>query len=507
MKENSSSVSGSPQEYENASGLEELDKSQPESATSRLLRSVSQYTAYSVASGQAARDTQEEEEHHEGVADPPPAPKFGFWASENSDLRKTAFKQWGFTILLLSAYVLAVFSIYWGSMYNRYDRLINLKVLVVVEDDESGVISSSLLRAINSSSVNRLAGWTVKKYMPPEEVVKLVHTEKYWGSIYVSSNNASTELVSALQNNSTLNDTGLVVSYYETARDMIAVASYVKPALLEAGGIYGNIMQTQIYPQLVANLSSDQFGALQMNPLLTNTPNFEYVDGNPVISSMMLAPLQVGLIYIIILSFFQILWFIKLNGELAQRVKPVSYIITRLLMSQANFLILSLAYTCLNKAFQIDLNRAWKGGFGVMWMVSYLLMAAVGGANENVSMVTAATLPPATGFWILFFVIINISATFAPIELCPQVFRFTYAMPIKNGYEIMKVVLMDTYRGNLGRNFGVLVAWLVLNSILQPFCMLFFAYMTKRRLEKQGLANIAADKKAEAERELKVNEK
>lgn len=132
------------------------------------------------------------------------------------------------------------------------------------------------------------------------------------------------------------------------------------------------------------------------------------------------------------------------------------------------------------------MDNTWSGGFGVFWMVSYLTMAAVGGANQNAALILFAWMPPLMGFWLLFFVMINISATFAPISLCPEFFRFTYAMPIKNAYELMKIVLFDTSRRALGRYFGILIAWIVVNNLLLPFCMMAFAMITKKKVMKQA---------------------
>ena len=57
-------------------------------------------------------------------------------------------------------------------------------------------------------------------------------------------------------------------------------------------------------------------------------------------------------------------------------------------------------------------------------------------------------------------------------------------MPIKNSYEIMKIILFDTSRKDLGRYFGVLIAWIVLNNVLLPICIGLFAYITKRNIMK-----------------------
>ncbi|VEU22199.1 DEKNAAC103228 [Brettanomyces naardenensis] len=467
---------GSESEFEYQSGHSRGSRA------SDLLRRVTQYTEYSVASGEAGREEEAEEEarRKQHLASQPT--RHGFWSRHNGAMRKMFFKQWVTVILVLCAYVLAVFSIYRGSMYKRLDRLTNLKVLVVVEDDRTGILTSTLLQSLESPAVAHLAGWTVNNYIPEDEVIDLISKEKYWGSIYVSAPNVSTQLVSAFQKGQNVSDVALVRCYYETARDLMGVSLYAKPALLQAGAVFDTFLQEEVYPGLIAGLSAGQFAALRNTSTLTNPPDILFTDGNPVTNPVLLAPLQVGLIYMIILSLFQILWFLKINGDMAKFLRPINYIAYRMTMSQVNCLVISLAYACLNRAFQIDMNRKWKGGFGVMWMVSFLVMSACGGANENIFLVTGAILPPLGGFWILFFVILNISATFSPIELCPAVFRFTYALPIKNGYELMKMILLGTYSGHIGRYFGVLVAWVVLNNLLMPFCLLFFANMSKKKI-------------------------
>ncbi|VEU22728.1 DEKNAAC103780 [Brettanomyces naardenensis] len=454
-----------------------------------LLRSVSRFTEFSMVTGEAAREEEKDgdgEIVHAHKTAPDDTPKEGFWARSNQNLRLDLLRQWIIIILILATYIFAVFSIYWGSMYRRDSRLVNLKVLVVVENDRAGEITSTILKTIDSPSVKPLAGWTVRNYTSEQQVINLVHTEKYWGSIYVTGSNVSEELIADFQNGSSLNTSTLIRSYYESARDPVGISSYTKPALLQAGEVFRTIWQTQVYPKILANLSSDQLIALKNSSLLATIPEIQYTDGNPVTSPILTAPLQVGLLYLVIISFFQIMWFMKINGTVANMVKPVSYILYRVILIQANCLILSLAYTCLNRAFQIDLQRSWTGGFAVLWMVSYLAMSACAGAGENVVLICTATIPPLAGFWVLFFIILNISATFSPIELCPEVYRFAYAMPIKNAYELMKMVFLNTYRGSLGRYIGVLVAWLVVNSLLFPFCLLFFASRMKKRVEKGG---------------------
>lgn len=469
---------------------------------SELLRTVTNYTPYAVMTGQAAREEDEEIEQEEEassglkrVATTRDLRKqFGFWDARNAATRKQFFKQYPAIVLLLCMYLLGAFSVFWGSMYKRETRLGNLKVLVALEDDSDAVISQALKATFQNSTIKDSLGWEFTNYTEPATIKQRVFEQKYWGAFYVSASNISTELTAAFENGNEYNTTGLINCYYETGRDFSGISNYVKPTLMAAYPILETIMQTEVYPDIISNLSKDQFAAMKNTTVLTKPPSITYTDGKPATNPVLVAPLQIGLIFIIILSFFQVLWFVQLNGFIAQKLVPTSYIGYRICSSQICYFFMALAYACLNRAFQINLEDTWKGGFVILWFTSYLLFAAVGGANDNVALICLATLPPLMGFWVLFFVIISISATFFPIELCPKVFRYNHAMPLKNAYEIMKVIYLDTWRGHLGRNYGILVAWVAVNTALLPLCVIFFSYRAKKKIQAAEKARIDKEK-------------
>ncbi|KAH3660570.1 hypothetical protein OGAPHI_007156 [Ogataea philodendri] len=464
-----------------------------------LMRVVTEYTEYAVSHADSHNIEEnnrevEEQENQEKQQDIEQMDKLGpiktgFWSKRKTQERKSFLVQYAIIIVILWAFILSAFSIYWGSMYGRQNRFVNLKVLVAIEqgadvNNSDYPLSQAILETIQLPELETLLGWEPHNFTSDDEIVDKVYKQKYWAAIYVSSNDVSRQLVEAIENGSDLNTSSLVRCYYETGRDLNGQNQFVKPSLADFGVAFSQIVQQKVYPKLLSNLTPDQFAKLQNTSILTNTPTVEYIDGKKVTNTVVLAPLQVGLIYIIIITFFQVTWFQKLNQNVASHLKPKSYIGYRMVQSQVTFLLVSLGYSCLNAAFQIPMNKSWKGGFGVLWMFSYLAMAAVGGANENLSLICFAVFPPMMGFWLLFFVVSNISATFAPIEVCPEFYRFTYAFPIKNAYELMKMQLFDTYRGQLGRNIGVLIAWIVLNNILFPFCLYFFSWSMKRNMMK-----------------------
>ena len=170
------------------------------------------------------------------------------------------------------------------------------------------------------------------------------------------------------------------------------------------------------------------------------------------------------------------------KGVASLNIKPMHFVVYRILSSVLSFFVISLFFSFPSLAFQVDFTKAFgNSGFLIYWMITFLTMWAVGMANEVMALICVMVYPPLMGFWMLFWVIINIAPTFAPIALCPEFYRYGYGLPIHNSYEITKVILFDTYKGNLGRSFGIVIAWVVIFTLLLPFVLkLFLKTMAKR---------------------------
>lgn len=427
--------------------------------------------------------------------------KFGIFDKEiKNDMVRTVF-------LFLRAYVmiivfmLTVFSVYWGSTFHRAPRFKNLKMLIVNEDNvEIDGISPLIGNTISTRvpaipSIESTGDWQVRtaefqqlardrNTTVEEQVRRAVHQQNYWTGIYVRPNTTYDFYQAFRTANTSFNANGTYVSlFYETGRDLTNMGTYIIPFL--------NLFQSRFYTVLSESFLGDILNYLtdqektnlitQAPQLISTLPLWRVQDMRPASSTVLIAPYQIGCIYLIIITFFQFNFFVQVHQQVAQKVKPSHYILYRMISSQISYVVLSLGYSCVSAAFQVNFNLAYKGGFGVYWMISYLTMAAVGGANENVAMICFSTFPPALGFWILGWVIINISPTFSAMALTPHFYRYGYAIPIHNSVEAFKVVLFNTTRRELGRNVGILVAWIVVNNLFQPFVMKFFASQMKKK--------------------------
>ncbi|KAG7900193.1 hypothetical protein KL935_002936 [Ogataea polymorpha] len=166
-----------------------------------LMRAVTQYTEYSVSHPNEESVERLERERDEEMAKEQQGPvKAGFWSNQFSQHRGKFLKQYAAIIVILWMFILSVFSIYWGAMYQRGSRLVNLKILLIVEegasiDNSDYPVSQALLQVAESPAVKPLLGWTRHAHADEDWVINEVWKQKYWGALYVTSNNVSQQLV------------------------------------------------------------------------------------------------------------------------------------------------------------------------------------------------------------------------------------------------------------------------------------------------------------------------
>jgi hypothetical protein len=185
--------------------------------------------------------------------------------------------------------------------------------------------------------------------------------------------------------------------------------------------------------------------------------------------------------------------------------------------------MLSLAYSLVSLAFGVNLTHsnsvtsptevtiASEGNaaafghatFMVYWMLNFCGMIALDMACENVAMGVGA---PWMGLFLVFWIISNISAAFYDVQIAPGFYEWGYAWPLHASkfssflFAIPTILLCDDdlvrltcasvvqasrtilfdLHSRLGLNFGVLIAWGALNTLLYPFCCWFMRWKERR---------------------------
>ncbi|CDK28059.1 unnamed protein product [Kuraishia capsulata CBS 1993] len=399
--------------------------------------------------------------------------------------------------LIIGLFVMGLFSLYWGSLYGRQTRTHNMKVLCVLEDESSAnYISNCFNSTVHNATLAPKAGWELvnesqlmerhpfntSERSVYEQLEVLVHNQDYWGAIYIHQNASVNFRNAILTGNSSFNPSALIDILFETGRDILIMQSVLVTSIRLVEKQFLVLATEQIYKPIIAGLNETALLSTMRDTALLTTPiEFTYNDLRPMGPPVVQAPQQMGIVYLHILSFFQFNFFLPVHTEVAKKVKSGSFLVYRLLSSQLSYLVLSLFYCIVQLCFQIPLNRSYEHGFAVLWMVTYLTMGAIGGANENMALLCLSTRPPYLGVWMLFWVIWNVAPTYSAMALTPHFYRYGYAFPMHNGSELVKVVLFDTTREQMGRNIGILVAWIILMNALLPFTVKYFLYRQDKK--------------------------
>ncbi|CAI4562066.1 AAR_G0030200.mRNA.1.CDS.1 [Saccharomyces cerevisiae] len=307
-----------------------------------------------------------------------------------------------------------------------------------------------------------------------DKVVDLVYDEKYWFAINIKPNATETLFESLINDTAPLfNSTLFNQVVYETGRDPTNLKSTILPVDQTIEEYYHTFYTLNYLPPLLTNITQVYRYALTNNArhiAAAGKYNYEYYDHRPFTDRILLAPTQIGVVYCLLLTFFQFLLYGPLHVEMAKVLRPANGLIYRIAMSWFTFFFASLFFCTTTAIFQVDFTKSFgRGGFVVYWMSTWLFMLAAGGANENAVMLVITLGPQYLGFWILSFVILNIAPSFFPLALNNNVYRYGYMMPVHNVIDIYRVIFFDVTRRKMGRNYGILVALIALNTALLPF--------------------------------------
>jgi len=275
--------------------------------------------------------------------------------------------------------------------------------------------------------------------------------------------NASSNLDSALgSGDATYSPLSAITIYYASARNQMAVGSLVLPAVL---GVVSPLLtgfgaeHTSAFLGANAGNATAVEIALRCPGCLASPFAAQQVDLHPFDVSTATGSVTVGLIFLLTFTFsiFQIL---RANAELiGADLNLVSTLLFRFVSSIMSYLLLSLSFTLINVAFGVPLNRFFgRSGFVVYWMLNACTMSALGLPME--SLFTLIGLRWA-GYFLSFWTIINVSCGFAAFDTMPTFYEYGYGFPFFNSIQGARTIVFGT-KNHLGRNFGILIAWMVL---------------------------------------------
>jgi hypothetical protein len=201
----------------------------------------------------------------------------------------------------------------------------------------------------------------------------------------------------------------------------------------------------------------------------------------------------VGLLYQAILAFFLVMAgaAARQASGIEQLVSLKSLIAIRLVVPLVAYFLLSLCYSLLSLAFQVNFDRKFgHSGFVIFWMVNWLGMLASGLTFE--SMITILT-PQFVPFFLLPYIIVNVSVCTFPVEVLPTIFRYGYASPFYHMSHAIRTILFGT-KNTVGFNMSVLIVWVAISCITLPL----FQWLVWRKRSRMLQGNCESKETVEA---------
>lgn len=412
----------------------------------------------------------------------------GFWHKELNAVRLNIFKNWiitstspgilkmkisrlafcvytanRFVAAILMFFIIGILSLYWAVLFRVEQNLSSLIVFVVDFDgqvapytDITPVVGPMLVKTAQSLlAPTGTVGWQVQPAsifnLDPMAVRQAVYDQKAWAAIIINPN-ATALLQAAVNNgNATYDPMGAAQVVYVEARDETTLGTYVVPQLqqyqTQATSAFGQMWASQVLSRAASTasvLTNIQASPQAVSPAI----GFSTYNLRPFFPPVATPAITIGLIYLIIVSFFSYSFYLPIHTKFIQPQghRPLHFyqlILWRWLATLTAYLFLSLAYSLISLAFQINFfappasqtevaNPATAyghGSFPVYWMVNYVGMIALGLACENVAMIVGM---PWTAFWLIFWVISNVSTAFYSITLAPRFYFWGYAWPLHN---------------------------------------------------------------------------
>ncbi|KAI9372363.1 hypothetical protein BJX61DRAFT_451920 [Aspergillus egyptiacus] len=361
--------------------------------------------------------------------------------------------------ILLQLLILANMSYLYGSAYRNAYRYSTMKVLYV--DYDEAAVGQSVNLAYEQMKGPRLP--TLQQRSPQEypterDVEQAVCKEGYWGAIY-ASRNASVRLAAALSSPQTAQayDNSQALAYIWSGSRYPSYAQAVSAALGQltqaAVTIYKQTNLTSSLPTL--DLSNQYIAQTALDPI---TPRS--IDLHPMNQGSRFYYNTVSMVMPVLIQFFFIL---ALNGiSMAKNIFGslpfTQHTLLRFALSLIHTFIAALVMTGYIWAFREDWPVS-AAQFALSWMAIWLTMQV---HFLFIHFVLCLIPMPAAPFFVLIWVILNVSSTLAPFELSPGFYRWGYALPAHSLYDILLDIWTSGCNPHLYRSLPILWAeWVV----------------------------------------------
>ncbi|CAG8201382.1 unnamed protein product [Penicillium salamii] len=359
----------------------------------------------------------------------------------------------------LQLLILGNMSYLYGSAYHDGSRYSSMKLLYV--DYDQGSVGESVMAAYNAlkgPSFPTLIQQNQQIYPTQKHIHQAICSGEYWGAVYASPN-ASSKLSAALSSSEVAQgyDSSKALGYIWSSTRYPAYAQGVFSNLLQiteaAAAVYKKTNGTDVLPWI--NTSDRSIAQTILDPVSATS-----TDIHPMPQGVRFYYNTVSMVMPIIIQFFFIMALngVTLQNKLFSMLSPRKNTLLRLFISVIYTFFASLVMSGYIWAFREDWSVT-GGQFALTWMAIWLAMHV---HFLIIDFATAIFPMPFMPYFVLTWIIMNVTSTIGPFEQSPGFYRLGYIFPAHGLYEIMMDIWTQGCNPHLYRALPILFAeWVV----------------------------------------------
>ncbi|KAJ5813243.1 hypothetical protein N7447_010266 [Penicillium robsamsonii] len=362
----------------------------------------------------------------------------------------------GGSFVLIQLLFLANMSYLYGSAFNDGQRMKALKILLV--DYDQSIVGQSLKAAytqLASPGFPTLIEHSSTDYPAANDIRESICKGHYWGAIYTNPN-ASSQLSSAIASPAAAQiyqSSGALTYVWNGARypSYAQVVSSSLQGLVQATrGAYNAMNGTTAMS--TANTTDTYIAQVLFDPI-----GAESIDIKPTNQGGRFYYNTVTMVMVILPQFFFVMALNGISAEtnILRKLSLKANIALRLSLSVFFTFIASLCMSGYVWAFREDWGTT-SSQFALTWVILWLAMHLNFLIVDSVTSVLPIKFMP---FFILTWVIVNVSSTLSPFELSPGFYRIGYAIPAYELYQVLVDIWTSGCNPTLYRSLPILFSW------------------------------------------------
>ncbi|KAL3430077.1 hypothetical protein BDV09DRAFT_30577 [Aspergillus tetrazonus] len=359
----------------------------------------------------------------------------------------------------LQLLILANMSYLYGTAYRGSLRYSTMKVLYV--DYDGGAVGQSVTTAytkIQGPGFPTVHQHTQEEYPTEQDIQEAVCKGDYWGAIY-SVPGVSSRITDALSSSDSAK------AYDSTQALGYIYKSAIYPAY--AQGVYSNLVQLSqaaaaVYKQTsltaalnAVNVSDPFIAKIVLDPVSSTSTDIQ-----PMNQGVRFYYNTVSMVMPILIQFFFIMAIggISAQTNIFNAYSPRQNTILRFIISVCYTFVAALVMTGYIWAFRENWDVS-TGQFSLTWMAIWLAMHVhFLFIDSAISVIPMPFVP----FFVLTWIILNVSSTIGPFDLSPGFYRIGYVFPAHSLYELLLQIWTDGCNPHLYRAFPILwCEWVV----------------------------------------------